>query len=77
MAVRQLGLNDVALLCAQEMTVTGSMPRIVRLLAHIETDRTNADLANVYLHGTELLRADVPSLPPDPSPDEQQEVNRS
>lgn len=63
LAARQLGLHDPALLCVQEMWVEGSMPRVVRLLAHIETDRPVGELANVYLNGTETLRADVPPIP--------------
>jgi chorismate mutase len=63
LAARQLGHHDVALICVQEMVVEGSMPRVVRVLAHLETDRTNAELVNVYLHGTQLLRVDVPPIP--------------
>lgn len=63
LAARQLGFHDVALICAQEMWVEGSLPRVVRLLAHIETDRSRADIVNVYLHGTQVLRADVPAVP--------------
>lgn len=63
LAARQLGLHDVALICAQEMWVEGSMPLVVRLLAHVEKDRSAA-LSNVYLNGTETLRADVPPVPP-------------
>jgi len=63
LAARQLGLNQPALICAQEMAVAGSMPRVVRLLAHIETDRTAGQVRNVYLNGTELLRVDVPAVP--------------
>lgn len=63
LAARQLGLHEVALICAQEMWVEGSMPRVVRLLAHVETDRPRSALANVYLNGTEVLRADVPPVP--------------
>ena len=63
MAARQLGLHDVALICAQEMWVEGSMPRVVRLLAHVETTRRRDQVANVYLNGTEVLRADVPKVP--------------
>lgn len=66
MAARQLGLHDVALICAQEMWVEGSMPRVVRLLAHVETDRRQADIVNVYLNGTEVLRQDVPAVPDAP-----------
>jgi chorismate mutase len=56
MAARQLGLAGAALLCAQEMEVPGSMPRVVRLMAHVETRRTRAELNHVYLRGTEVLR---------------------
>ena len=63
MAARQLGLHDVALICAQEMWVEGSMPRVVRLLAHVETARRRDEIVNVYLRGTEVLRADVPAVP--------------
>ena len=63
MAARQLGLHDVALICAQERWVEGSMPRVVRLLAHVETVRRRDELVNVYLNGTEVLRADVPKVP--------------
>ncbi len=62
LAARQLGLHEVALICAQEMWVEGSMPRVVRLLAHVETDRPRSALANVYLRGTEVLRGDVPAI---------------
>ena len=63
LAARQLGLHEVALICAQEMWVEGSMPRVVRLLAHVETPRRRHEVVNVYLHGTEVLRADVPAVP--------------
>ncbi len=68
LAARQLGLNQPALICAQEMAVVGSMPRVVRLLAHIETARAAAQVCNVYLNGTELLRADVPPIETRPAP---------
>lgn len=63
LAARQLGLHDAALICAQEMWVEGSMPRVVRLLAHVETDRPRDRIVNVYLRGTEVLRSDVPPIP--------------
>ncbi len=68
LAARQLGLHDAALICAQEMWVEGSMPRVVRLLAHVETERPRSQVANVYLRGTEVLRADVPAVPRDEVP---------
>jgi chorismate mutase len=63
LAARQLGLHEAALICAQEMWVEGSLPRVVRLLAHVETDLPRADLTNVYLNGTEVLRKEVPPIP--------------
>lgn len=63
LAARQLGLHDVALICAQEMWVENSMTGVVRLLAHVETTRPRAEVRNVYLHGTEVLRDDVPPVP--------------
>ena len=68
LAARQLGLHDVALICAQEMWVEGSMPRVVRLLAHVETTRRRDQVVNVYLNGTEVLRADVPAPSKVPTP---------
>jgi len=62
LAARQLGLDDVALICVQEMAVTDSMPRVVRLVAHVDTARTNGEITNVYLHGTQMLRVDVPPI---------------
>jgi chorismate mutase len=63
LAARQLGLHDVALLCVQEMTVEGSMPGVIRFLAHIEVESPDVSLRNVYLHGTETLRQEIPPIP--------------
>lgn len=63
LAARQLGLNEPALLCLQEMHVEGAMPRLVRLLAHVETDLPRDQVQNVYHRGTDALRDGVPSVP--------------
>ena len=59
-AARQLGITDVPLLCATEIDVPGAMPRVLRLLAHFETDRSRSDIRHVYLHGAAGLRTDLP-----------------
>ncbi len=59
-AARQLGLTDVPLLCAVEIDVPQAMPRVLRLLAHVSTDLTRADLRHVYLGGAAALRTDLP-----------------
>jgi chorismate mutase len=58
-AVRAIGITDVPLVCSQEMDVEGSMPRVVRLMAHVETDKPRSQIRHVYLHGTTVLRDDL------------------
>ena len=58
-AARQLGFGDVPLLCARELEIERSMPRVVRMLAHVETDLPRADITHVYLHGAAALRTDL------------------
>ncbi len=58
-AARQLGFGDVPLICAKELEIAGSMPRVVRMLAHVETDLPRADVTHCYLHGATTLRKDL------------------
>ena len=58
-AARQLGFGEVPLLCARELEIERSMPRVVRMLAHVETDLPRADITHVYLHGAAALRTDL------------------
>lgn len=59
-AIRRMGVADVPLLGAVEMDVDGAMPRVLRLLAHVETDHTRAQMRHVYLRGAAALRTDLP-----------------
>ena len=58
-AARQLGFGEIPLLCARELEIEGSMPRVVRMMAHVETDLPRAEVTHVYLHGAALLRTDL------------------
>ena len=58
-AARQLGFSDVPLVCARELEIEGSMPRVVRLMAHVETELPRSDVTHVYLHGAANLRRDL------------------
>ena len=58
-AARRLGFGDVPLLCARELEIERSMPRVVRMMAHIETDLPRAELTHCYLHGAAALRSDL------------------
>ena len=59
-AARLMGLTDVPLLCTTEIAVPGAMPRVIRLLAHVETDRSRSQMRHVYLRGAAALRTDLP-----------------
>ncbi len=58
-AARRLGFGEVPLICARELEIAGSMPRVVRMMAHVETDLPRADITHVYLHGAAALRSDL------------------
>jgi chorismate mutase len=59
LAARELGIVDVPLMCAAEIDVDGAMPRVVRLLAHVETLRAKNEIQHVYLGGAAALRKDI------------------
>ena len=58
-AARKLGIVDVPLICAQELDIEGAMPRVVRILAHIESDRSRTEINHVYLGTAAALRKDI------------------
>ena len=58
-AARGLGFGEVPLICARELEIAGSMPRVVRMMAHVETEAQRADITHVYLHGAAALRKDL------------------
>jgi chorismate mutase len=58
-AARQMGMGDVPLMCAVEMDVAGSLPRVVRLMAYAELDVPRGEVQHVYLHGATVLRRDL------------------
>lgn len=57
---RKMGLGDVPLICARELDITGGTPRCIRVLMHLTTDRTRAEMRHVYLAGAIGLRDDLP-----------------
>lgn len=59
-AARGLGLADVPLLCAQELTIDAKPSHCIRVLIHLNTERSRAELRPVLLEGTEVLRDDLP-----------------
>jgi chorismate mutase len=59
LAARKLGFHAVPLMCATEIPVKSAMPRVVRLMAHVETDRPRSEIQHVYLRGAVALRLDI------------------
>jgi chorismate mutase len=58
LAARRLGLAMVPLLCAREIPVPGSMPRVVRLMLHYYADEDHRP-QHVYLGEARALRSDL------------------
>ena len=58
-AARHLELADVPLLCAREIDVPGALPRVVRVLAHVETPAPRPAVKHVYKRGAQALRPDL------------------
>ena len=57
-AARRLGLNRVPLLCAREIPVPGSLPRVIRVLMHYYADDEH-ETKHVYLGDARGLRSDL------------------
>jgi chorismate mutase len=60
-AARSIGMHQVPLLCAAEIPVPKSVPRCIRILLHLNTDKTQRDMVHVYLREAKRLRPDVKS----------------
>ena len=58
-AARAAGWVDVPLLCGHEMDVPGGLPRCLRLLMHVNTDRRPDEIQHIYLHDAGALRPDL------------------
>jgi chorismate mutase len=58
-AARDAGWTDVALECLHEMNVPGSLPRCLRILMHVNSDRAQAEITHVYLRDAAVLRPDL------------------
>ena len=57
--VRELGLTDLPLICAQELDVKGSLPRTIRLLIHANSLLPRSEVTHKYLRGAVVLRPDL------------------
>jgi chorismate mutase len=64
LAARQLGWDDVALMCVNELDVPGSLRRCIRILLHWNTEKPADQVVHVYIKGAANLRPDRSKIPP-------------
>jgi chorismate mutase len=55
-AARSLGWTETALMCAREIPVPGSLRKCVRVLIHVNTTRSAAEMQHVYIREAISLR---------------------
>ena len=60
LAARELGMGDVPLICATEIDVPHALPRVLRLMAHVDTPLDRSAVQHVYLRGAVAARYMAP-----------------
>ncbi|MCJ8011080.1 chorismate mutase [Paenibacillus sp. KQZ6P-2] len=59
-AIRQLeGWELVPLMCSVEVPVKGSLPRCIRLMVQVNTEKSQSEIKHVYLNEAKKLRPDL------------------
>jgi chorismate mutase len=58
-AARQMGWGLVPMLCGREIPVPESLPRVIRVLVHWNTEIPQSEIKHVYLHEAIRLRPDL------------------
>jgi len=56
---RQMGWGLVPMMCAREIPVPGSLPRVIRVLVHWNTQIPQSEVRHVYLRDAVKLRPDL------------------
>jgi len=58
-AARKMGWGLVPMLCAREIPVPNSLPRVIRVLVHWDTNVPQSQITHVYLRDAVKLRPDL------------------
>ena len=56
---RQMGWGLVPMMCAREIPVPGSLPHVIRVLVHWNTEIPQSEVRHVYLRDAVKLRPDL------------------
>lgn len=58
-AARQLGMTTVPLMCNQEIPVPNRVPRAIRIMMQINTQKSQREIKHIYLREARSLRPDL------------------
>jgi len=59
LAARQMGWDQIPMMCAREIPVPQGLPRCIRVLIHWNTDKAQSAIKHVYLRNAIKLRPDL------------------
>lgn len=58
-SAREIGWQLVPLLCATEIPVPNSLPHCIRVLLHVNTERSQKEIRHIFLRNAASLRKDL------------------
>lgn len=61
-SARKLGWDRVPMICSNEISVPGALPRCIRVLLHVETPLSQKEIRHIYLREAVKLRKDLTTL---------------
>lgn len=57
-AARHLGFVNTPLMCGQEIEVPGALAKCIRLIMHVNTQKSKLELKHIYEKNAKILRPD-------------------
>jgi chorismate mutase len=57
--LREMGYLQIPLMCATEIDVPGGLPRVIRVLIHLNTDKKQSEIRHLYLGEAARMRPDL------------------
>lgn len=58
-AARDIGWTMIPMFCMQEMAARNSLPYCIRVMLHVNTEKSQEDIQHIYLGEAERLRPDL------------------
>lgn len=57
--LRKMGYLQIPLMCATEIDVPGGLPRTIRVLIHLNTEKKQSEIRHIYVGEASRLRPDL------------------